>query len=90
MSGAEQLALQLTLAAGAVTAGLYLIRVLWRALRLIGVMHDIVTRELEHNHGSSIKDDVYGTAVALGQTQRRLDEVERRLEAHLTRQDKER
>lgn len=45
----------------------------------IEVIHDLVTRELDHNHGSSMKDDLYGVAVALGTLQREHEEDRRRL-----------
>ena len=46
-------------------------------LRAIAAIHDIVERELEHNHGSSMKDDVHGMAVAIGVLQREHDEDRR-------------
>lgn len=45
---------------------------LWRR---VDAVLDLVHRELEHNHGSSMKDDVHGIAMALGRTQRDLDAV---------------
>lgn len=80
----------LTAIAAGVAALLYLARQARRAFRairdglqLLGVATDIVTRELEHNHGSSIKDDVHGTAVAVGQLQRRVGHLETAFHAHL-------
>lgn len=73
-----------TLAGGvlAVTAGAgVLARKVWRIARALDRLldlaresNDIVSRELEHNHGSSIKDDVHGLALAVGELQRRQDD----------------
>jgi len=47
---------------------------------------NIITRELEHNHGSSIKDDVYGLAVAFGKLQREVGHMQYELRAHIRQQ----
>lgn len=44
--------------------------------RAVLAVREIVQRELEHNHGSSMKDDIYGMARSLGEVQRRLDDYE--------------
>lgn len=70
-------------AAAAIAAGvagvLYLSQLAARALlRAWGTLHglaELVTHELEHNGGGSIKDDVVGIAVAVGQLQRQVDEL---------------
>lgn len=59
----------------ALRSGLAWCRMVARQLRAVG---DIVERELEHNHGSSIKDDVHGIAVAVGLLQRRAAELARK------------
>jgi hypothetical protein len=65
-------------AAGA--AGLtYLARVVRNVVRAIAAIQHIVERELEHNHGSSMKDDMTGMAVAIGKLQRDRDADRRRL-----------
>lgn len=49
-----------------------------KVARQLQAMGDIVERELEHNHGSSMKDDVHGIAVAVGLLQRRYGEQARK------------
>lgn len=39
-------------------------------------LREIVARELTHNGGGSIKDDVHGMAINLGKADRRLDRLE--------------
>lgn len=49
-----------------------------RVRDLQGTVDDLdtlVTRELTHNHGSSIKDDVHGLAIAVGQQSREIDDL---------------
>lgn len=66
------------LAAG--VAGMaYLARLLIAVLRRVTVIQRITESELEHNHGSSMKDDVHGMAVSLGELQRRVDRIEGRM-----------
>lgn len=45
---------------------------------IVAIQH-IVERELEHNHGTSMKDDTHGMAVAIGKLQRDRDDDRRRL-----------
>lgn len=45
------------------------------------------TRELKHNGGSSIKDDITGLAIAFGHLQRQQDETRQLLDDHLWRTD---
>lgn len=63
--------------AAGVAGAVYLARLAAKGFRAVSTMAELVERELQPNHGSSIKDDVHGMAVALGITQRRLDQVER-------------
>lgn len=44
--------------------------------RVLDSLEAIVTRELTHNHGTSMKDDVYGTAIASRRHGERLDTLE--------------
>lgn len=67
-------------------AGLvYLARIAGHAVRALSTMSQLVERELTPNHGSSIKDDVHGMALALGKLQREFTdhkaETRRRLTA---------
>lgn len=61
----------------------YLVRFLVKVGRVGRAVFEIVDRELTHNHGTSIKDDVYGTAVALGKLQREVDQIGSDLYNHL-------
>lgn len=65
-------------AAGAAGAA-YLFRGVRNVVRAIAAIQHIVERELEHNHGGSIKDDTVGMAVAIGKLQRDRDADRRRL-----------
>ena len=84
-----------TVTAGAVLSAVgYIITKVRKAARSLDAIEDlvnllpdmqaIVARELEHNHGSSMKDDMHGVAVSVGKLQRRQDDLERRFERHLT------
>jgi hypothetical protein len=44
---------------------------------------DLTKRELDHNHGGSIKDDTYGVAIAVGQLQRDRDASDHRVDTVL-------
>lgn len=78
----------------AVAAGLtglgYLTRQVRRGARKVREMVDavrairhLVERELDHNHGSSMKDDIHGMAVAIGLLQRARESDRRRLDRAL-------
>lgn len=54
-----------------------------RVVRIFSAVLVIVERELEHNHGSSIKDDVHGIAISVGHLQRQVEDVDDRLTHHL-------
>jgi hypothetical protein len=65
--------------AAGLTALVYLARGILNVVRTIDAIQHIVERELEHNHGGSIKDDTHGMAVAIGKLQRDRDDDRRRL-----------
>lgn len=67
-------------AAGVAGLG-YLARLVWRGAVKLDRINELVSRELTHNHGSSMKDDLHGIAVALVETQRQVDD----LTGHVTR-----
>ena len=68
----------------ALVAGLgYLVGKARKAARALDAIEQLVSRELEHNHGSSMKDDVHGLAVALGQLGRHVDDLDTAFQAHL-------
>lgn len=56
------------------------LRGMYRMARKLDELNDLASRELEHNHGSSMKDDLHGLAVAVGQQQRQLDDLDTRLD----------
>lgn len=86
----NDLAVQLAVMAAGVGAAGFLLRGAWRSARRLvhwgrrlahqlDAMQDLLARELEPDHGSSMKDDVTAIARQLGYAQRRLDVLERRL-----------
>jgi hypothetical protein len=74
MANVSEAALWVAAIAAGVAGLVYLGRGARKGLQAIGAIQDIVERELEHNHGSSIKDDVHGMAVAIGKLQRDREE----------------
>lgn len=84
----------LVLLAAAIAALVYVaqwvvrrVRDLWRwgrnLARVLHAVHELVDRELTNNHGSSMKDDVDGLAVAVGAMSRLVDDLDERLTSHL-------
>lgn len=65
----------LVLLASGVTSIRYLARTIRAVFRKLEAIDALLSRELEHNHGSSIKDDVAGTAVAVGKLGREVDNL---------------
>lgn len=71
------------IAAGAIVAALLilgkgaalLVKRIRSVVRTLDVIEAVVQRELHNNHGSSIKDDVTGIAVAVGKLGRDVDEL---------------
>lgn len=49
----------------------------------VSTTEEKVSRELEHNHGSSMKDDLHGVAVAVGTLQREFTDFKRDFYHHL-------
>lgn len=54
-----------------------------RLVHKLDAIDQLLTQELTHNHGSSIKDDVHGLALSIGEMQRDRDEDNERLNALL-------
>lgn len=72
----------------------YLIRLGRRAVRFVGkgvdllrALHSVVNHELTPNHGTSIKDDVYGIAVAVGLLSRDFEEFKHDFYRHLAEKE---
>ncbi len=87
MSPAEWAA-SLGIAAGAVTAFLYLagrlltgVRFVVRVFHAIDAAAPVILKELQHNSGSSMKDDMHGLALSVGDLQRRVGDQEKQLKA---------
>lgn len=72
-----------TLAAAAQGAA-YLARGLVAVVHKVDQINDLTQRELTHNHGTSMKDDTYGMALAIGQLQRDRDDEHERVNRLLT------
>lgn len=81
--GADQTIGWILAAAALIAALVYLIRFGRKVLRIVRAIQHVVEGELEHNHGSSIKDDVHGIAVATGKLQRDVDALGKDFYAHL-------
>lgn len=77
----------------ALAAMIAAIRALWRTVaRLVAFansleylvsrvneIEQLLAHELRHNHGSSIKDDVHGTAIALQVANQRIDDLQNQI-----------
>ena len=50
-----------------------------RLIAMTEQLKDVIDRELNHNHGSSLKDDVHGIAVSVHRAHNRIDAVEEAL-----------
>lgn len=76
-------------AAALLAAILYLFNLARKATRFVRRyltrIRDLLEGELEHNHGSSMKDDVHGIAVSVGKLQRDVDDMRAEFDAHLGR-----
>lgn len=79
MSNVYETAVLIAAVAAAVAGLVYLARGARNVVQAIAAIQHIVERELEHNHGSSMKDDTHGMAVAIGKLQRDRDDDRRRL-----------
>lgn len=79
MSNVNEAALLVAAVAAGVAGAVYLARGIRNVVQAIAAIQHIVERELEHNHGSSMKDDTHGMAVAIGKLQRDRDDDRRRL-----------
>ena len=70
------------------------VRALVRTVAWVESIHDITTRELDSENGASaddpgtLKDDVHGIAVALGQLQRRADQLSHQVGENTGRLDR--
>lgn len=69
--------------AAALAAALYLGRLVRSIVHKVDQINDLTSRELEHNHGGSMKADVHGVAIAVGELQRDRDEERQRINAVL-------
>ncbi len=65
----------------------YLVKLARSAARRLDAIDRLTSRELEHNHGTSMKDDVHGIAVALGKVQHQVDDLDAQLAYIDTRLD---
>ncbi len=79
MPGLTDTTLALTAVMALGTAVGYLVRRLRKAARVLDVIERVVQRELNHNHGGSVKDDTAGTALAVGRLARTVDNLVHRV-----------
>lgn len=66
----------------------YLLRQARAGVHVLDRIEALLSKELEANHGSSMKDDITGIAFTVGNLWRRLEAVERDLSDHLTKRGK--
>lgn len=71
--------------ASVIAAAGYLVKKVRAGVHILDRIERLVGRELEANHGSSMKDDITGIAFTVGNLWRRLEAVERDLADHLER-----
>lgn len=71
--------------AGLIAAAGYLVRKARAGVHVLDRIETLLGRELEANHGSSMKDDITGIAFTVGNLWRRLEAVEKDLSDHLER-----
>lgn len=64
-------------------AVIYLFRLLRAAVLKLDRLDKLASKELEHNHGSSMKDDVHGLAVAFGHMQREVGALRHDFDTHV-------
>ena len=65
-----------TVAVAAVTAAIVLLyRTGVGMVRRLDALDQLLTRELTHNHGTAMKDDLHGIAVSVGMIQRTQDDT---------------
>lgn len=83
MSTLSEAAIYVAAIAAGVAGLIFLAAKIRNVVQSIVAIQHIVERELEHNHGSSMKDDTHGMAVAIGQLQRDRDDDRRRLNGAL-------
>lgn len=81
--GADQTVGWVLASAALIAALIYLIRGARKVLRIVRAIQNVVEGELEHNHGSSMKDDVHGIAVTVGNLARDVDDLKADLYTHL-------
>lgn len=82
MEFAGWLAASIVGGAGLIGACAYLWRVGRNLARVLNTILTIVRRELEGNHGSSMKDDMTGVAYTVGMLWRRVEDLERHQRRH--------
>lgn len=87
MTTAAAVAGGVVLVAAFVTACIQLGRWLAGIGRRVKAAARLVEHELDHNGGGSMRDDVYGIAVAVGKLSRKVDDLDRRFTTHLTSKD---
>jgi hypothetical protein len=81
----DQLVRWVVAAAGLVGALAYLgKRVFQPTIRRVRAIAHVIDRELDYNHGGSIKDDVHGIAVTVGQLSRDVTDLTERFNDHIT------
>lgn len=84
MTWVEQVMATIAVVAAGIAGLAYMARGLWRFIRSVQSIHELIQTELTQNSGGSMKDEVAAIAVQVGQLQGNLRELaQNKDEAHV-------
>lgn len=70
------------------SALLWALKLLRQLVLKLDRLDQLASKELEHNHGSSVKDDVHGIAVSVGYLQREFNRLRSDFDNHVNERKK--
>lgn len=68
---------------GVATVAVWALKMLRTLVLKLDRLDRLASKELEHNHGSSVKDDVHGIAVSVGLLQREFGRLRSDFDRHI-------
>lgn len=68
---------------GVGTVAVWALKMLRQLVLKLDRLDRLASKELEHNHGSSVKDDVHGIAVSVGLLQREFGRLRSDFDQHI-------
>lgn len=68
----------------AAAAVVWFLKLLRQLVLKLDRLDRLASKELEHNHGSSVKDDVHGIAVSVGYLQREMGRLRTDFDQHVS------